>query len=86
MMTKFGIFKVSAIMSGRTQVGVCVRFRDGITATITQGDHATFVADRVKDIGVAETVIKTNDFLIFNYSSHKALMLKKLTKGRGYGG
>lgn len=87
MLQDFGIFRVSAIMSGRTQVGICVRFSDKIDAKVTQGDHATFKLKKLKDneLGVAKTSMKTSDFLIFELSSRGALVLKKLTKGRGYG-
>lgn len=87
MMQTFGIFKVSAIMSGRTQVGVCVRFGDNVETKVTQGVFATFSTDRAKkNLGKATVLMKTSDFLIFGYESRGALTLKKLIKGRGYGG
>jgi hypothetical protein len=86
MLQDFGIFDVSAIMAGRTQVAICVTFRDNVTAKVTQGDHASFVSDRVKNnLGEPYTAMKTNDFLIFGFSSRGALILKKLKNGRGYG-
>lgn len=88
MMQEFGAFRVSAIMAGRTQVGICVRFNDKTHAEVVQGDHALFRLNKVKDgdLGKAKVAMKTNDYLIFEYSSRGALLLKKLAKGRGYGG
>jgi hypothetical protein len=86
MLQDFGIIPVSAIMAGRTQVGVCVRFKDNVVARVTQGNFATFVSDRCRDNpGETSCAMRTSDFLIFSFSSHGALILKKLTKGRGYG-
>jgi hypothetical protein len=86
MLQNFGIIPVSAIMAGRTQVGVCVRFSDNMTAKVTQGNFATFVSDRCRgNLGVATCAMRTPDYLIFSYASRGALLLKKLTKGRGYG-
>src|ERR1700740_3265928 len=85
MFQDFGIFKVSAMMCGRTQVGICVRFKPDIIAAVTQGDHARFVSPKVvRDVGEARTAMRTSDFLIFDYSSRGALLLKKLQRGRGY--
>lgn len=87
MMQEFGTFRVSAIMSKRTQVGICVRFNDKTQAQVIHGDHASFRLNKLKDndLGVPKTAMKTNDFLIFDFSSRGALLLKKLVKGRGFG-
>lgn len=86
MMQDFGVCRVSAIMCGRTQVGICVRFRDSIVARVTQGDHASFELSRLRgELGAPRTAMKTNDYLVFDFSSRGALLVKKLTKGRGYG-
>lgn len=87
MLQEFGAFRVSAIMAGRTQTGICVRFNDKTAAEVVQGDHASFRLKKLKDLelGLPKTAMKTSDFLIFEFSSRGALLLKKLAKGRGYG-
>lgn len=85
MLQDFGVFAVLAIMSGRTQVGICVRFTPTVIAKVTQGDYATFIAQKViNNPGIAKTAMKTNDFLIFSFSSRGALLIKKLPHGRGH--
>ncbi len=86
MMQTFGIFKVSAIMSNRTQVGICVRYGDNVESQIIQGDMATFTTTRAKkNLGKVNIRMRTNEFIIFDFDSRGALILKKLTRGRGYG-
>lgn len=88
MLQEFGAFRVSAIMSGRTQVGICVRFHgDKTIAEAVRGDHAYFRLKKLGDkaLGTPSTAMKTNDFLVFEFTSRGALLLKKLNKGRGYG-
>src|ERR1700744_772938 len=78
MFQDFGIFKVSAMMCGRTQVGICVRFNANTKASVVQGDHASFVVHKVlKDLGEARTAMRTTDYLIFTYASRGALLIKK---------
>lgn len=84
LLTDCGAFGVSYIMSGRTQVGICIAFPEGASARIVAGDHAAFrmtsgVAGRTP-IGEALVAVKTQDFVLMGYQTRNALLLKKVTR------